>query len=200
VKKLIEVVLDYGDNNRDLKSLVIVDGNIPKSNHPFQISSQRRIDPAGTGEESEDVAGALWDARSFTPNQVMAHIQCSRTGSLDVEDGSILSGLTAGRGCWIRNILFAGTEDASFNRRRLVEKNIVSDGRYTASQSRQSDRRGPPALSGGDDLVLHDGRGRTEVNQIDIRANNFSDLAGQPEECQRIDTAIDEDGKVKVAL
>ena len=120
-EKLIEVLLNDGNDYRQLKRLVFVNRNVAEPNHAFHIFRQWLVNPAGLRQEGKDVARALWNAQPLPSHQVLTHIKRRLTGALNIEDRRILSSMTAAERRLIAAILLTDPGDAALDRRRLVD-------------------------------------------------------------------------------
>ena len=87
---------DDGDSDGQLQYLIIMHGDVAKSNHITQRQSQRIGYPARLRQQGKYIARTLRHAQPFPLYQMLPHVQRRFTGALNIQNGRILAGQIAG--------------------------------------------------------------------------------------------------------
>lgn len=123
------------DHDWQMQALVIVHRDIAKPHHPLEHARQFLCDPSSLLQQAEHIPRTLGNPQALPPDQVISHVQRCLAGTLDIENGVILTGEIAGKTVRIRLVLLARPRHTALYGRLKQCGPII---------------RRPPALPGGE--------------------------------------------------
>src|SRR5690606_14877256 len=103
-----------------------MNSNIAESHHVFHDGKQRSVQPSASAKQFEDIARALRNAQTFPANEVLPHIQCRLTSTLNIQNGRVLTGEVGSEGFWSLVVLLTRSRYTTFNCRGFVDQYVIN--------------------------------------------------------------------------